>query len=288
MGEQHVLVFDLCNALGWHVIELKQKQKKLISHVHQAAAQLWAHTIKTISVLNACGSVLRQAGQTFDRIGLSLQGKSAVHETLSKHRVVRASYNNKPWIGENTWIAPSATVVGKPTIGKGSAIWYGSVIRGDTQDNVTIGDSVTILDRAIVSLASGLDKTQDTVIHNNVTIESGALVNRCILENGSWIEAGAHVAQGAIVGAQSVIGAKSYVAPGTVVPTKQYWAGSPAVFVRDLSAQELTAIEAAALRHLERAEQHAYWHELTPTEKSLVIDRATTGGKDVYRPEHLF
>ena len=40
------------------------------------------------------------------------------------------------------WIAPTASVIGKVTIGEGVGIWFGVVIRGD-QERITVGADTT-------------------------------------------------------------------------------------------------------------------------------------------------
>ena len=37
----------------------------------------------------------------------------------------------EPTLGEKTWIAPSADVVGDVTCGSDCSIWFGTVVRGD-------------------------------------------------------------------------------------------------------------------------------------------------------------
>lgn len=39
-------------------------------------------------------------------------------------------YDKVPKIGNNTFIAPTSTVIGDVQIGNGSSVWYGSVLRG--------------------------------------------------------------------------------------------------------------------------------------------------------------
>ena len=36
-----------------------------------------------------------------------------------------------PKIGQNSWIAPSADVIGDVTCGEDCSIWFGCVVRGD-------------------------------------------------------------------------------------------------------------------------------------------------------------
>jgi len=37
----------------------------------------------------------------------------------------------KPNIHESSYIAPTATIIGDVTIGEGSNVWFGVIIRGD-------------------------------------------------------------------------------------------------------------------------------------------------------------
>jgi len=39
-------------------------------------------------------------------------------------------YDKKPVLGANTFVAPSASVIGDVSVGNRSSIWYGAVIRG--------------------------------------------------------------------------------------------------------------------------------------------------------------
>ena len=43
-----------------------------------------------------------------------------------------------PVIDETAFIAPTAAVIGDVTIGAGSSVWFGAVVRGDFQP-ITIG-----------------------------------------------------------------------------------------------------------------------------------------------------
>lgn len=89
---------------------------------------------------------------------------------MSRHRLLRPIFNMQPRLGENTWIAPSATVVGSVEVGSGTAIWYNAVIRGDSVDKVSIGNNVTVGDRALLQVGTGAAKTTDTIVQDNVTI----------------------------------------------------------------------------------------------------------------------
>ena len=48
-----------------------------------------------------------------------------------------------PKIGENTFLADNATIIGDVEIGEGCSIWFGTVIRGDV-NSIRIGNGVNI------------------------------------------------------------------------------------------------------------------------------------------------
>lgn len=153
------------------------------------------------------------------------------------------------------FVAPSAAVVGRVTVGANSSIWYGAILRGDVS-TITIGDDVTIGDRVMVHVASH-PREFPTVIANRVVVGSGAIIHGCELQEGSVIGEGAQVMDGAKVEKNAVVGAGSVVSPGKVIPTGQYWAGVPAKFERMLSPDELASNQALVLENVNFALLHA-------------------------------
>ncbi len=54
----------------------------------------------------------------------------------------------KPKIGKNVFIAPTATVIGDVEIKDGASIWYGTVLRGD-RAAVSVGENSNIQDNLL-------------------------------------------------------------------------------------------------------------------------------------------
>ena len=48
-------------------------------------------------------------------------------------------------MGENTFLAETAVLVGDVTVGRDCSIWYNAVLRGDV-NTITIGDRTNIQD----------------------------------------------------------------------------------------------------------------------------------------------
>eukprot|EP01126_Amoeba_proteus_P036244 TRINITY_DN3689_c0_g2_i6.p1 TRINITY_DN3689_c0_g2~~TRINITY_DN3689_c0_g2_i6.p1 ORF type:complete len:239 (+),score=27.55 TRINITY_DN3689_c0_g2_i6:92-808(+) len=209
----------------------------------------------------------RSCGQSLNRLGLALQGSRALRETLSPHRRILPVYNQTPHLEDNLFIAPNTTIVGKAKIAQGTSIWYGTVIRADSNE-VTIGSNTNVGDRCVIHVPTGvLPDLSQTVIGNNVYIGTGCVLSGCEIEDSAHIEAGCKILEGAVVGSQSRIGSGSVVQPQTKILPRQFWSGNPATYQRDLTSAELQDLEQFLKETLVLSEKHTYWHELTSQEK---------------------
>ena len=47
-----------------------------------------------------------------------------------KHRTILGVTGKLPTIADDAFVAPSAAIIGDVTLGKGTSIWYGTVLRG--------------------------------------------------------------------------------------------------------------------------------------------------------------
>eukprot|EP00607_Mallomonas_marina_P004230 CAMPEP_0182427128 /NCGR_PEP_ID=MMETSP1167-20130531/14933_1 /TAXON_ID=2988 /ORGANISM="Mallomonas Sp, Strain CCMP3275" /LENGTH=200 /DNA_ID=CAMNT_0024609097 /DNA_START=252 /DNA_END=854 /DNA_ORIENTATION=- len=135
-----------------------------------------------------------------------------------------------------------------------ASVWYGAVIRGDVS-TIDIGDGTIIGDRVMIH-CSGITGKFPTIIGKSVIINAGAIIHGCSVADETIIGAGAIIMDGAKIEKHSILGAGSILPPGKVLPSGQYWAGSPAVFVRPLTAEEITSIPVKAVQGAELATVH--------------------------------
>ena len=117
------------------------------------------------------------------------------------------AYEGKtPKIGNNVFIAPTATIIGDVTIDDNASIWYGTVVRGDMEP-ITIGRNTNIQDNCTVHTDYG----HPTIIGGNVSVGHNAVVHGCTIEKNCLIAinavvlSGAYMAEGAILAAGSVL-----------------------------------------------------------------------------------
>lgn len=169
------------------------------------------------------------------------------------------------------FIAPTASVMGDVTIGRGSSVWYNAILRGDV-NSITVGERTNIQDGVVVHVAKNNpdNKPLPTIIGNNVTIGHGATIHAATIQDGSLVGMGATLLDGAKVEASSIVAAGAMVRPGTVIPTGQVWAGNPAKFLRALSPEEAAFINASAANYAELAAVHAV--ENAKSAEELAVD----------------
>ncbi|MCF6340079.1 MAG: gamma carbonic anhydrase family protein [Sulfurimonas sp.] len=162
--------------------------------------------------------------------------------------------NMKPNLGSNTWVAPSADVIGDVTCGEDCSIWFGTVVRGDVH-YISIGDRVSIQDLSMVHVTHHKkDDRSDgnpTIIGNDVTIGHRVMLHGCTIEDACLIGMSATILDGAVIGKESIVGAGSLVTKNKKFPPRSLIMGSPAKAIRELNNDEVKELYASASRYVE-------------------------------------
>lgn len=158
-----------------------------------------------------------------------------------------------PSIDENAWIAESACVIGRVTLGAYSSIWYNSTIRGDIND-ISIGSTSNIQDNSVIHVS---DK-YPCIIGDFVTIGHGVILHACTVEDHCLIGMGAIIMDGCIIGCGSTIAAGAVLTKGTIVPPFSLFAGIPGKCLRKLDKDNKRITYALALKYKELFKQHNF------------------------------
>jgi len=162
--------------------------------------------------------------------------------------------NTKPKIDKNTWIAPSADVIGDVSCGKDCSIWFGCVVRGDV-NYIKIGDRTNIQDLSMIHVThyKKEDKSDGnpTVIGDDVTIGHRVMLHGCTIENACLIGMSATILDGAVIGKESIVGAGALVTKNKIFPPRSLIVGSPAKVIRELNDDEVKELYASAYRYVE-------------------------------------
>lgn len=155
-----------------------------------------------------------------------------------------------PQIQENVWIADSAEVIGAVEIGQDVSIWFGAVVRGDTE-TIRIGAGTNIQDASVLHADLG----SPLHIGENVTVGHQAMLHGCHIGDGSLIGIGAIVLNGARIGKGCLVGAGALVTEGKVFPDGSMIIGSPAKVVRELSDAQKQGLLASARHYVANAKR---------------------------------
>lgn len=143
-----------------------------------------------------------------------------------------------PIIGEGTFLAENASIIGDVTIGKDCSIWFSAVLRGDV-NTITIGDRTNIQDGAVVHT---LYQRSVTIIGNDVSVGHNANIHGAKIEDRCLIGMGATVLDNAVVGAGSIVAANSLVLSGTIIEPGSVYAGVPAKRVKSVTEEQVRDI----------------------------------------------
>lgn len=147
-----------------------------------------------------------------------------------------------PKIDESVFVADGVVIVGNVVIEEKSSVWFNSVIRADV-NYVNIGKKCNIQDGTVIHVSSyGFsakgEKGNPTIISDNVTIGHNATIHACEIGQNSLIGMGAVILDQAKIEDFCLIAAGALVTPGTIVKSRELWAGSPAKFIRKISDKE--------------------------------------------------
>jgi carbonic anhydrase/acetyltransferase-like protein (isoleucine patch superfamily) len=143
-----------------------------------------------------------------------------------------------PVLGQDVYLAPTAYVIGKVTLGDRCSIWYGATVRGDS-GAIEIGEEVSIQEAATVHT----EDQRVTRIGSRVTMGHHALVHAAIVGDDCIIGVNASVLTGASVGSGSIVAAHAVVPEGKVIPPNSLVVGVPGRIVREVNEAERARIQ---------------------------------------------
>lgn len=146
------------------------------------------------------------------------------------------------------FVAPGAVVVGRVTLAAEASVWFGVVIRGDTEA-IEVGPRTNVQDGCILHADPGLPCR----LGAGVTLGHGAVVHGATVHDDVMIAMRATVLNGAEIGARSLVAAGAVVPPGMHVPPGSVVMGVPAQVVRTTTAADLERIREAAEHYVESA-----------------------------------
>lgn len=165
-----------------------------------------------------------------------------------KYRLGDARVEQHP----QSWVAPTATVIGNVRLETGASVWFGAVLRGDNE-LILVGEDSNVQDGAVLHTDPGSPLT----LGKGVTVGHNAMLHGCTVGDYSLVGINAVVLNGARIGKHCIIGANALIAEGKEIPDGSLVVGSPGKVVRELSEQQKKLLEASAAHYVRNARRYA-------------------------------
>ena len=153
-----------------------------------------------------------------------------------------------PTVPDSAYVADSAQVMGNVQLGEHSSIWFGVVIRGDTE-YIRIGEGSNIQDGSVLHADFGVPLT----IGKHVTVGHKVMLHGCTIGDETLIGIGAVILNNAKIGKNCLVGAGSLVTEGKEFPDGSVIMGSPAKVVRSLSPEQMQGLRLMAQHYIDNA-----------------------------------
>jgi carbonic anhydrase/acetyltransferase-like protein (isoleucine patch superfamily) len=150
--------------------------------------------------------------------------------------------------GKNHFIAPNASVIGSVVLEEGASVWFGVVIRGDS-DQITIGENSNIQDGAVLHVDPGYP----LIVGRGVSVGHKAMLHGCKIGDNSLIGINAVVLNGAVIGKNCIIGANTLITENMIVPDGSMVVGSPGKIKRQLSEDQQASMVWVSDHYVENA-----------------------------------
>ncbi|HEY1393290.1 MAG TPA: gamma carbonic anhydrase family protein, partial [Methylibium sp.] len=84
-----------------------------------------------------------------------------------------------PQIHETAWVADSAQVIGRVELAENASVWFGTVVRGDSE-RLTIGRNSNVQDGSVLHADAGVP----LVVGENVTVGHKVMLHGCQIGDG--------------------------------------------------------------------------------------------------------
>jgi carbonic anhydrase/acetyltransferase-like protein (isoleucine patch superfamily) len=155
--------------------------------------------------------------------------------------------DDAPEIDPSAYVADTASVIGKVSLGANVSVWFGATLRGDNE-RIAIGADSNVQEGTVMHTDPGYPLT----IGAGVTIGHQAMLHGCTVGDGTLIGIQAVVLNGARIGKGCLVGAGALVTEGKDFPDGSLILGTPAKVVRSLGPEELQRLQGNAAGYVAR------------------------------------
>jgi len=156
-----------------------------------------------------------------------------------------------PRIADTAWVADNAVVIGNVELADEANIWFGAVLRGDTEV-LSIGRGSNVQDGSVLHADPGFP----LVLGDGVTVGHQAMLHGCHIGDASLVGIQAVVLNGARIGRHCLVAAGAVVTEGKQFPDGSLIMGAPARVVRPLTPEQIEGLKESARHYVENARRY--------------------------------
>lgn len=157
--------------------------------------------------------------------------------------------------GNDVWIADTARVFGRVSLGNECSVWFGAVLRGDA-DSISFGNRSNVQENAVIHVDPGFP----VVVGEDCIIGHGAIVHGATLGNNVLVGMHATILNGAVIGNFCIIGANALVTEGMIIPDYSVVLGSPAKDVKSLSEDQIEKVKRNAQAYVDLSKEYIKYY----------------------------
>ncbi|HQY72954.1 MAG TPA: gamma carbonic anhydrase family protein [Aestuariivirga sp.] len=150
------------------------------------------------------------------------------------------------------WIAASADVIGRVRLERNASIWFNAVLRGDNE-LISVGEGSNVQDGCVLHTDMGSPLT----VGKHCTIGHKAMLHGCTIGDNTLVGIGSIILNNAVIGKNCLIGAHSLISERKVIPDNSLVMGSPGKVVRELDAEAIARLSAAAASYVRNWQRYA-------------------------------
>ncbi len=154
--------------------------------------------------------------------------------------------------GDDCWIAPNASVIGRVVLRRGASVWWNAVLRGDNEP-IVVGENANVQDGSVLHTDMGCPLT----IGADVTIGHMVMLHGCTIGDNSLIGIGSVILNNVRIGRNCLIGAKALIPEGREIPDNSMVLGAPAKIVRQVTPEQIAGIAEAARHYVDNWRRYA-------------------------------
>ncbi len=160
-----------------------------------------------------------------------------------------------PQIGEGTFVAPTADVIGDVVIGSDCYVGPGARIRGD-YGKIIIGDGCSIQENVVIHARPD----EVTKVGSRVTMGHGCVLHNCIVEDNVVIGMRAVVSDYVLLKEWAIVGEGAVVSRGKTIRSGEIVVGIPAKGIGNIFDESKKEVREELVRFKDKYIEMAHRH----------------------------